>query len=319
MARASARRRSTPPAVRRAAAGRSAAAAAGVLRSVAVLYIGILVAVPLALVFQRTIADGADAFWDAISAPDAVHAFKITAEIALIAVAINTVFGLGMALLLARYRFAGRRLLNVLLDIPVSVSPIVVGLALVLVYGPTQGWFGPSLSDAGVQVIFALPGMVLATCFVSLPLVVREIVPVLQEEGLDQEHRGPLARRQLLAAVRPDHAADDPLGPRVRRGAQPGPGHRRVRRGPGRLRRRDRADPDGHRCGSATWPSRASRAPTRSRSCWCCSPSSASSASRCCGPRRRRADGYRGARRHQAVRRLRRTVRCGPLGAVAAS
>jgi sulfate transport system permease protein len=157
------------------------------LRSVAVLYIGILVAVPLALVFQRTIADGANAFWDAISAPDAVHAFVITAQIALIAVAINTVFGLGMGLLLARYRFAGRRFLNVLLDIPVSVSPIVVGLALVLVYGPTQGWFGPSLSNAGIQVIFALPGMVLATCFVTLPLVVREIVPVLQEEGLDQE------------------------------------------------------------------------------------------------------------------------------------
>ena len=157
------------------------------LRAVAVLYIGILVAMPLALVFSRTIADGAAAFRDAISTPDAVHAFTVTAQIALIAVAINTVFGLGMALLLARYRFAGRRLLNVLLDVPVSVSPIVVGLALVLVYGPAQGWFGPSLSDAGVQVIFALPGMVLATCFVSLPLVVRELVPVLREEGLDQE------------------------------------------------------------------------------------------------------------------------------------
>jgi sulfate/thiosulfate transport system permease protein len=165
------------------------------LRAVAVLYIGILVAVPLALVFGRTIADGADAFWAAVSAPDAVHAFTITAEIALIAVAINTVFGLGVALLLARYRFAGRRLFDVLLDIPVSVSPIVVGLALVLVYGPTQGWFGPALTNAGVQVIFALPGMVLATCFVSLPLVVRELVPVLREEGLDQE----LAARSLGA------------------------------------------------------------------------------------------------------------------------
>jgi sulfate transport system permease protein len=176
---------SAPPASR-ARRGRGRAGR-WLLRGVAVVYIGILVAVPLALVFQRTIADGADAFWEAISAPDAVHAFTITAEIALLAVAINTVFGLGVALLLARYRFGGRRLFNVLLDIPVSVSPIVVGLALVLVYGPTQGWFGPALSDAGVQVIFALPGMVLATCFVSLPLVVRELVPVLQEEGLDQE------------------------------------------------------------------------------------------------------------------------------------
>jgi sulfate transport system permease protein len=157
------------------------------LRTVALLYIGILVVVPLALVFQRTIADGADAFWDAISTPDAVHAFKLTAQIALIATAINTVFGVGMALLLTRYRFPGRRFLNVLLDIPVSVSPIVVGLALVLVYGPTQGWFGPSLSNAGLQVIFAVPGMILATCFVSLPLVMREIIPVLEEEGLDQE------------------------------------------------------------------------------------------------------------------------------------
>jgi sulfate/thiosulfate transport system permease protein len=157
------------------------------LRTVAVLYVGILVAVPLVLVFARTFEQGAGEFWDAVSTPDAVHAFRLTGEIALIAVAINTVFGIGVALLLARYRFPGRRLLNVLLDIPVSVSPIVVGLALVLVYGPAQGWLGPGLSDAGIQVIFATPGMVLATCFVSLPLVVRELVPVLQEEGLDQE------------------------------------------------------------------------------------------------------------------------------------
>jgi sulfate transport system permease protein len=165
------------------------------LRTVAVLYVGILVAVPLALIFARTFEQGASTFWAAISTPDAVHAFRLTAEIALIAVVINTVFGIGVALLLARYRFPGRRLFNILLDIPVSVSPIVVGLALVLVYGPTQGWFGPTLSDAGLQIIFALPGMVLATCFVSLPLVVRELVPVLEEEGLDQE----IAARSLGA------------------------------------------------------------------------------------------------------------------------
>ena len=165
------------------------------LRTLAILYVGILVAVPLALVFARTFQDGWTVFWEAISTPDAVHAFRLTGEIALMAVAINTVFGIGVALLLARYRFPGRRLFNILLDIPVSVSPIVVGLALVLVYGPTQGWFGPRLSDAGLQIIFATPGMVLATCFVSLPLVVRELVPVLQEEGLDQE----IAARSLGA------------------------------------------------------------------------------------------------------------------------
>jgi sulfate/thiosulfate transport system permease protein len=165
------------------------------LRTIAVLYVGILVAVPLALVFARTFEQGWTVFWDAISTPDAVHAFRLTGEIALMAVAINTVFGIGVALLLARYRFPGRRLFSVLLDIPVSISPIVVGLALVLVYGPTQGWFGPRLSDAGLQIIFATPGMVLATCFVSLPLVVRELVPVLEEEGLDQE----IAARSLGA------------------------------------------------------------------------------------------------------------------------
>jgi sulfate transport system permease protein len=165
------------------------------LRTIALLYVGILVMVPLLLIFGRTINEGWTAFVDAVTSPDALHAFRLTIEIAVTAVAINTVFGIGMALLLARYRFRGRRVLNVLLDIPVSVSPIVVGLALVLVYGPTQGWFGPQLSDAGIQVIFAMPGMVLATCFVSLPLVVRELVPVLQEEGLDQE----IAARSLGA------------------------------------------------------------------------------------------------------------------------
>jgi sulfate/thiosulfate transport system permease protein len=165
------------------------------LRTIALLYVGILVVVPLGLIVARTVGQGWSVFVDAITAPDAIHAFKLTGEIALIAVAINTVFGIVVALLLARYRFPGRRLLNVLLDIPVSVSPIVVGLALVLVYGPTQGWFGPNLADAGFQIIFALPGMVLATCFVSLPLVVRELVPVLEEEGLDQE----IAARSLGA------------------------------------------------------------------------------------------------------------------------
>jgi sulfate transport system permease protein len=100
---------------------------------------------------------------------------------------INTVFGIVVALLLARYRFPGKRLLNVIIDLPISVSPIVVGLALILVFGFRTGWFGPTLRNAGFQVIFATPGMILATSFVALPLVVRELLPVLQETGLDQE------------------------------------------------------------------------------------------------------------------------------------
>jgi sulfate transport system permease protein len=111
----------------------------------------------------------------------------LTVKIAVIAVIINTVFGVTMSILIVRYDFPGRRLLNTLLDIPLSVSPVVVGLSLILVYGGRDGWFGPTLESVGLQVIFAMPGMVLATVFVSLPLVIREVVPVLEEVGIEQE------------------------------------------------------------------------------------------------------------------------------------
>lgn len=157
------------------------------LRLLAIGYVGILVALPVGLVLWRTAGQGLGEFWNGISGPAALHAFRLTALVAGSAVLINVVFGVGMALLLARYRFRGRRLLDLLLDVPISVSPIIVGLALVLAFGWTTGWFGPALRGAGVQVIFATPGLVLATAFVSLPLVVREVLPVLQEAGLDQD------------------------------------------------------------------------------------------------------------------------------------
>jgi sulfate transport system permease protein len=157
------------------------------LRLLAVGYVGVLVVLPLGVVCWRTVRQGGSAFWSAISSPQAVEAFRLTAIVAGSAVLLNVLFGVGTALLLTRYRFPGKRLLNTLIDIPISVSPIVVGLALVLVYGPTSGWFGSSLHSAGINVIYAVPGMVLATTFVSLPLVLREIVPVLEEEGLEQE------------------------------------------------------------------------------------------------------------------------------------
>jgi sulfate/thiosulfate transport system permease protein len=157
------------------------------LRVIAVGYVTALVAMPLVVIIWRTIDQGASQFWDAVTAPDAVHAYQVTAEVAGSAVLINTVFGVGMAILLARYRFPGRGLLNVLIDVPISISPIVVGLALVLVFGWTTGWFGPALQSAGIQVIFSTPGMILATAFVALPLVLREVLPVLTEEGVEQE------------------------------------------------------------------------------------------------------------------------------------
>jgi sulfate transport system permease protein len=156
-------------------------------RTLALTYLGVLVVVPLVAVFGKVAGEGAGEFWRAISSSDAVTAYRLTAIVSITAVVLNTILGVGLAILLSRFRFPGRGVLNAICDLPVSVSPIVAGLALVLVYGPTNGWFGPGLSSAGIRIIFALPGMILATTFVSLPLVLREVMPVLQEEGIDQE------------------------------------------------------------------------------------------------------------------------------------
>ena len=146
-------------------------------------YLLLLVAWPLALVLQRGVGDVGDLLQD----EDVRHALGLTLRVALASVAINTVFGVGISLLLVRYEFPGKRALSALIDLPLSVSPVVVGLSLVLVYGGRNGWLGPALEHAGLQVIFATPGIILATVFVALPLVIREVVPVLQEIGVEQE------------------------------------------------------------------------------------------------------------------------------------
>jgi sulfate transport system permease protein len=157
-----------------------------VLRGTALIYLLFLLVLPVGLIGLRTFERGLSPVLDALSSPTAVHAFEVTASVALWAVLANTIFGIATALLLVRRRFRGKRILSALIDLPLAVSPVVVGLALILVYGsfaPFGGW----LERHGVQVIFSLPGMVLATIFVSLPLVVRAIVPVLEEMGQDQE------------------------------------------------------------------------------------------------------------------------------------
>ena len=121
-----------------------------------------------------------------MTAPNAVHAFWLSIEIVLIAVPLNTAFGIGIALLLERGRFKGKALLGMLIDLPFAISPVVVGLALILAYGKT-GWFGNWLTGHGIQIIFSVPGMVLATAIVSLPFVARETMPVLRELGVDSE------------------------------------------------------------------------------------------------------------------------------------
>lgn len=157
------------------------------LRLVAIVYVFLLVLWPVSLVVKYAFADGTSTLTTALTDPDVVHALKLTAVVALSAVVINLVFGVGISLLLVRYEFPGKRILSALVDVPLSVSPVVVGLALVLAYNPRNGLFGQGLSEAGFQVIFAAPGMIMATAFVALPLVIREVVPVLTEIGDDQE------------------------------------------------------------------------------------------------------------------------------------
>lgn len=157
------------------------------MRLVVTAYLFFLVAWPVSLVATNTFADGFDSIRSLVEDPDMVVALQLSAYVAVWSVVINTLFGVGISLLLVRHEFPGKRLLNALLDIPLSVSPIVVGLALVLVYGGRNGWFGPFLLDAGFQVIFSTPGIVMATTFVALPLMIREIVPVLDEIGTEQE------------------------------------------------------------------------------------------------------------------------------------
>jgi sulfate/thiosulfate transport system permease protein len=149
-------------------------------------YLLVILAAPVALVFYRAFEHGIGPAWDAVTTPEAVNALKVTLEIAIIAVPANTIFGILCALAIVRYPIRGSGLLNALVDLPLALSPVVVGLAFLLLYGQ-QGWFGPWLSAHGVDIVFALPGMILVTIFISLPFVVREVVPVLREIGTDQE------------------------------------------------------------------------------------------------------------------------------------
>jgi sulfate/thiosulfate transport system permease protein len=157
-----------------------------VVRGSVLLYLGLLLALPVAMVFVRALENGLDPVLKALGRPSFQSAFWMTLQVTVIAVTVNTIFGVVAALALVRRRFPGRGFLNALIDLPFALSPVVIGLSLVLVYGK-DGWLGSFLADMGFTVIFAMPGMVLATIFVSLPFVVREVMPVLREIGTDQE------------------------------------------------------------------------------------------------------------------------------------
>jgi sulfate/thiosulfate transport system permease protein len=173
--------------------GRSAAASANAararkigVRTVALGYLALLLLAPVGMIFYRTFEHGLSAVASAVSTPAALHALVLSLEVAAIAVPLNTAFGIGMALLLERGRPRGRAVLDMLISLPFAISPVVVGLSLILVYG-RNGWLGTWFAQHGVHIIFSVPGMVMATAIVSLPFVVRETVPVLRELGTDAE------------------------------------------------------------------------------------------------------------------------------------
>ena len=155
------------------------------LRFAALGYLVLLLLVPVGFVFYRAFGDGFGHAWGAVTTDRALHALELTLLLTAIAVPANTIVGIILALALVRGRFRGRGLLNAVVDLPLALSPVVVGLALYLLYG-RGGWLG-GLASHGLKILFAVPGMVLATMFVSLPFVVREVVPVLREIGTEQE------------------------------------------------------------------------------------------------------------------------------------
>jgi sulfate transport system permease protein len=150
------------------------------LRFASLGYLAVLLIAPVGFVFWRTFEHGVGPAWGAVTTPDALHALKVTLILTAIAVPANTIFGVLCALAIVRHRYPGAGVVNAVVDLPLALSPVVVGLALLLLYG-RGGWLG------GHAIVFALPGMVLATIFVSLPFVVREVVPVLREIGTEQE------------------------------------------------------------------------------------------------------------------------------------
>jgi sulfate/thiosulfate transport system permease protein len=156
------------------------------LRFTALGYLALLLVLPLGLIFYRAFGDGVAHAFNSLTTPEAQHAFWLTLVMVAVAVPLNTLFGVLAAMVIVRHRFRGKSLLNAAIDMPFAVSPVVIGLALILVYG-NGGWIGGWLADNGIRVIFSPVGMVLATIFVSLPFVAREVIPVLREIGTEQE------------------------------------------------------------------------------------------------------------------------------------
>ena len=232
------------------------------LRFVALGYLALILVGPLFMMVWRTVED-LDGAWGAISAPETIEAFKLTLFVAAIAVVVNTVFGIVCALVIVRGNIPGRGLLNAFIDLPLALSPVIVGFSLVVLYG-VNGWFG-WFQNNGYEILFATPSIVLSTIFVTLPFVAREVVPTLREIGTEQEQAAQTLGASGLADLLAHHAPGDPVGRRLRRRAHRGARDRRVRgggRGVGQHRRRDA---DGDAQGRGRLPVRVRQLRTRLR------------------------------------------------------
>jgi sulfate transport system permease protein len=152
----------------------------------AISFVSLMLLLPLALVFQQALADGLSAAWAAMTTPNALAAIRLSLIAAGIAVPLNTVFGIAAAWAIAKFDFPGKTALVALIDLPFSVSPVIAGLIYVLVFG-MQGWLGPALADHNIHILFALPGILLATVFVTFPFVARELIPLMTDQGRDEE------------------------------------------------------------------------------------------------------------------------------------
>ncbi len=159
------------------------------LISLALLFLSLFLFVPLVAVFTEALRKGLDTYVTALSDPDAFSAIKLTLVAALISVPLNLVFGIAASWAIAKFEFKGKNILITLIDLPFAVSPVVAGLIYVLIFG-LQGWFGSWLSDHNIKVIFAIPGIVLATVFVTFPFVARELIPLMQAQGKEEEEAG---------------------------------------------------------------------------------------------------------------------------------
>ena len=170
----------------RSAVTRESALVRWALTAIALLFLGVFLVLPLVLVFSQALEKGLGAYWHALTEPDAFAAIRLTVLAAAIAVPSNLVFGLAASWAIAKFQFRGKNALITLIDLPFTVSPVISGLVYVLLFG-LQGWLGPWLMDHDLQIVFAVPGIVLATIFVTFPFVARELIPLMEQQGTEEE------------------------------------------------------------------------------------------------------------------------------------